>query len=320
MVPRPTSGPESPVAAAAGAKEVPKAATAVFVGAEFDSVKGRGGDDDTPIRKTPWGEIAWQMGLSAGGRSGAAKVFALVAEHEKTKTAPGGEVIRQFFPKDRPSLILMDELMNYVSRNRKSGLGSQLYNFLQNLSEVARGLDGVVLAVSIPASELEMTAEDQSDYERFKKMLDRLGKAIVMSAEAEASEIIRRRLFEWDERAITNDGKVMLSKEALETCNEYGDWVVQHRQTAAQLVPPRQRCGTVRSDLRFTLAQSRCLNGSGRSQGVFSKPAACCGCWHCGCRTPTSRVQGRPQRSINWFGHGTFRGIDVSLGGIRTIG
>ena len=124
----------------------------------------------------------------------------------------------------------MDELMNYVSRNRRSGLGSQLYNFLQNLSEVARSHDNVVLAVSIPASELEMTAEDQSDYERFKKVLDRLGKAIVMSANAETSEIIRRRLFEWDERAVTSEGKVMLPKEALETCAEYADWVVAHRQ------------------------------------------------------------------------------------------
>jgi hypothetical protein len=215
--------------AAAGAKEVPKAATAVLVGAEFDSVKGRGGDDGTPVRKTPWGEIAWQLGGE--------KAFAIVAEHEKTKTAPGGEVIRQVFPKDQPSLILLDELMNYVSRNRKSGLGTQLYHFLQNLSEVARGVDGVVLAVSIPASEMEMTAEDQSDYERFKKMLDRLGKAIVMSAEAEASEIIRRRLFEWDERAINSEGKVMLPKEALETCNEYGDWVVDHRQQLPNWFP-----------------------------------------------------------------------------------
>ncbi len=215
--------------AAAGVKEVPKAATAVFVGTEFDSVKGRGGEDGEPLRKTPWGEIAWQLG--------GAKAFALVAEHEKTKTAPGGEVIRQLFPKDQPSLILLDELMNYVSRNRKSGLGTQLYHFLQNLSEVARGLDGVVLAVSIPASEMEMTAEDQSDYERFKKMLDRLGKAIVMSAEAEASEIIRRRLFEWDERAITVEGKIMLPKDALETCNEYGDWVVDHRQQLPNWFP-----------------------------------------------------------------------------------
>ena len=143
---------------------------------------------------------------------------------------PAGEVIRKFLPKDKPSLILMDELMNYVSRNRKSGLGAQLYNFLQNLSEVARSRDNVVLAVSIPASELEMTAEDQSDFERFKKVLDRLGKAIVMSSDAETSEIIRRRLFEWDERAVTSEGKVMLPKEAMETCAEYADWVVEHRQ------------------------------------------------------------------------------------------
>ncbi len=214
---------------AAGVREVPKAATAVFVGTEFDSVKGRGGEGGEPLRQTPWGEIAWQLG--------GATAFALVAEHERTRTAPGGEVIRQLFPKDRPSVILLDELMNYVSRNRKSGLGTQLYHFLQNLSEVARGLDGVVLAVSIPASEMEMTAEDQSDYERFKKMLDRLGKAIVMSAEAEASEIIRRRLFEWDERAITGEGKVMLPKDALETCNEYGDWVVDHRQQLPNWFP-----------------------------------------------------------------------------------
>jgi len=57
-----------------------------------------------------------------------------------------------------------------------------------------------------------MTAEDQSDFERFKKVLDRLGKAIVMSSDAETSEIIRRRLFEWDERAVTSEGKVMLPK------------------------------------------------------------------------------------------------------------
>ena len=34
---------------------VPKAEAAVFVGAEFDSISGRGGKDGTPLRKTPWG-------------------------------------------------------------------------------------------------------------------------------------------------------------------------------------------------------------------------------------------------------------------------
>ena len=206
----------------AGVPEVPKAAVAVFVGTEFDSLTGRGGTDGTPRRKTPWGEIAFQLGGE--------EALAVLGEHEKKMTAPSGEVIRQFLPRNKPSLILMDELMNYVSRSRKSGMGAQLYNFLQNLSEVARGSDNVVLAVSIPASEMEMTAEDQSDYERFKKVLDRLGKAIVMSAETETSEIIRRRLFEWDEKAVAEDGRVILSKDALETCKEFGDWASEHQK------------------------------------------------------------------------------------------
>src|SRR4051794_10674513 len=46
----------------AGVTTVPKAEAAVFVGTEFDSITGRGGKDGTPLRKTPWGEIAFQLG------------------------------------------------------------------------------------------------------------------------------------------------------------------------------------------------------------------------------------------------------------------
>jgi hypothetical protein len=131
----------------------------------------------------------------------------------------------------------MDELMNFVSRSRKSGMAAQLYSFLHNLSEEARRRDNMVLAVSIPASELEMSADDQSDYERFKKLLDRVGKAVIMSAESETSEIIRRRLFEWDENAVTSDGRVLLNRDALGSCNEFGDWVKDHRQQVPEQFP-----------------------------------------------------------------------------------
>jgi len=203
----------------AGVAEVPRAATAVFVGTEFDSLSGRGGGDGTPVRRTPWGEIAWQL-LGADG-------LAIVSEHEKTLTAPGGDVVWRILPADRPVLILLDELMNYVSRSRKSGLASQLYSFLHNLSEVSRSRDNVVLAVSIPASELEMTAEDQSDYERLKKLLDRLGKAVIMSAETETSEIIRRRLFEW----------YGLPADASKTVTEYAEWMGAHRHQLPSWFP-----------------------------------------------------------------------------------
>lgn len=203
-------------------KDVPKSAVAVFVGTEFDSIQGRGGDDGTPNRKTPWGEIAFQLSGLQG--------FKVVEQHEKEMVAPAGEVIRKFLPKDKPALILVDELLNYISRNRKSGLATQLYNFIQNLSEEARGNDNVVLVASIPASEMEMSAEDQADYGRFKKMLDRLGKAVIMSAESETSEIIRRRLFEWDPRAVNKAGRVLLPKDAVASCAEYASWVADHRE------------------------------------------------------------------------------------------
>ena len=206
----------------AGVKVIPEAKVAVFVGTEFDPISGRGGDDGTPLRKTPWGEIAYQLG--------GVEALEVLKEHEKQGIAPGGDVIRKFLPTDKPVLILMDELMNFVSRSRKSGMAAQLYSFLHNLSEEARGRDNMVLAVSIPASELEMSAEDFSDYDRLKKMLDRVGKAVMMSAESETSEIIRRRLFEWDESQLTPDGRIMLTRDAVATCKAYGAWVREHRQ------------------------------------------------------------------------------------------
>jgi len=192
---------------------VPVAATAVFVGTEFDSLTGRGGIDGTPLRKTPWGEVAWQLAQRDVER------YRLIEEHEKNATAPGGDVLARLLPPDRPSLLLFDELMNYVSRNRKSGLAGQLYSFLHNLSEVVRSRADTVLAVSIPASELEMTAEDQTDYERLKKLVDRVGKSVFMSSETETSEIIRRRLFEWQGPP----------PEASKTVREFADWVAEHR-------------------------------------------------------------------------------------------
>src|SRR5258708_16312838 len=117
----------SPLLEKAGITSVPDAATAVFVGTEFDSLTGRGGSDGTPLRKTPWGEIAYQLGGE--------KSFALVAEHEKQFIEPKGDVIRAMLPKDRPCLILMDGIINYVSTYWKKGFNNSLYNFIQALSE-----------------------------------------------------------------------------------------------------------------------------------------------------------------------------------------
>lgn len=192
-------------------KSVPEAAVAVFMGKEFDSLKGRGGGDE-PVRKTPWGEIAWQIGK--------AESFAAIEQHEKEFIEPKGDAIRAMLPKDRPVLILMDEIISYVSTYRKKGYGDRLYNFIDCLAETARGEKNVAVVVSIPASELEYTTEDIADEARFKKMLDRLGKAILMSADTEMAEIIRRRLFEWHG----------MPEDAKRTATAYAEWAVEHAQ------------------------------------------------------------------------------------------
>ncbi len=197
-------------------KTIPESSIAIFVGQKFDP---RGGNDGTPLRRTPWGEIAWQLGGN--------EAYKIMERFDEEGRSPGGDTIAKLFSKKKPTLILIDELLNYVSRYRGSGISSQLYNFLQNLTEEARSFDNVVVAVSIPASELEMSSEDQADYSRFKKMLDRLGKAVIMSAEEEVSEIIRRRLFEW--HGVPEDAK--------KAATEYAEWVVEHKQQIPQWFP-----------------------------------------------------------------------------------
>ncbi len=211
----------------AAIQSIPKAHVAVFVGTEFDSLTGRGGDGNGPRRITPWGEIAYQL----GGES----AFNLVREHDEKKIAPGGDVIRKLLPENEPCLILVDELLNYSSRFRALGLNNQLYDFLLNLSGALNPRS--VLVVSVPSSEMEMTADDVADYQRLTKMLDRVGKALTMTAGAETCEIIRRRLFEWDTRAVNSEGRVLLPKDALDTCHEYGRWINEHAQQLSSSVP-----------------------------------------------------------------------------------
>ena len=215
----------------AGIPSIPDhCAVAVFVGTEFDSMTGRGGDDGTPRRRTPWGELAWQL----GGKES----FAHVAQHDVDFIEPKGDVIEKFLPSDRPCLILMDEVLNYISTYRERGWHNKLYNFIQALSEAVRGRNNAVLVGSIPASELSYTDKDEADQQRLKNLLDRLGKAVIVSVESETSEIVRRRLFEWDDRAVTPDGRVILNMDAEDACRAYAGWVQENRLQLPNLINP----------------------------------------------------------------------------------
>ena len=248
----------------------------MFVGTEFDVVDGRGGDGE-PRRKTPWGEIAWQL----GGED----LFAAVADHDERGIAPAGDMLRRMLP-DGPTLILVDELLNYVSRSRKTGLRAQLYNFLQALSEEARARNNLALCVSIPASEIEMNPEDQRDYDAYKKLLDRVGKAISMASETEVNEIIRRRLFDWG--GLPTAGK--------DSRRAYAEWARDHASDAAGLGGDGSTTSS-NPATRSTLPSSLSSSANGRACRASSAPGASCDCSPFGLHGPTRRSTGRTRAS-----------------------
>jgi len=182
----------------AGLETVPEIKVAVFVGNKFDVFSGHGTPGE-PTRMTPWGDIAWQLG--------GYEAYKIVEEHDKKRVAPSQDVIYKFLPKDKPVLILMDEVLNFMSRARarsikvgetkESTLTSQFYSFLENLTREATSPDRrICLVLSLPMSEQEMTSEDEIDFGRLKKLSGRVDKPFTLAKDIEMAEIIRRRFFE----------------------------------------------------------------------------------------------------------------------------
>ena len=202
--------------------QVPKARVAAFVGNRFDFVRGSGKDGE-PRRKTPWGDIAWQLG--------GAEAYTQLEQHDREGIVPGGEVLEEILSGE-PVLILMDEVLNYVRRTRDAGgdyarVGSQMYSFLEVLSREAMGRGGLVLCVSLPMSEYEMTQDDIAEFQRLSKLMDRLSQPAILSEGLEIARIIRRRLFE----------EFGDQKEIRRTARDYARWLVEHRQQLPEWFP-----------------------------------------------------------------------------------
>lgn len=105
-------------------------------------------DDGTQIN-TIWGELAWQLGGPAA--------FAIVAHSDANRTHPG-EKLHELLSKYAPAVILIDEWVAYarslVGRDDLAGgTFDDQFTFAQSLTEAAKGTSGVLLAISIPASE-----------------------------------------------------------------------------------------------------------------------------------------------------------------------
>ncbi len=210
---------------AAELSSVPRARVALFIGNRFDFVSGVGRNGE-PQRKTPWGDLAWQL----GGHG----LYDLLKQHDEQGVVPGGEILQKVFTGE-PTLILMDEVLSFARRAREAGelhrrLGSQFYSFLDVLTREVTGSANTALVVSLPLSEYEMTQEDEAEFQRLSKLLDRLSKPVLLSEKMEIAEIVRRRLFE----------EVGDSKEIARTAKAYADWVRNNRTQLPEWFPADQ--------------------------------------------------------------------------------
>ncbi|MBN2381437.1 ATP-binding protein [bacterium] len=125
-----------------------KVSVAVFDGEKFDARNGKTLDDGRTIQ-TMWGWIAWQIDPE--------KAFPLVADHDKDRVAPGGDVIHAMLREGasgRPVLILLDEVLKYMERSAAvsvldSTLQRQAKDFFQNLTVEVAGSEKAALVYSL---------------------------------------------------------------------------------------------------------------------------------------------------------------------------
>jgi hypothetical protein len=176
----------------AGLEAPPTANTAVLAGQWISP--GVAHDKGGSIKvHTLWGELAWQLG--------GAKGYALVAEADRTGTSPGDallELLRGY----APCLVLIDEWVTYARMlygvdGLPAGSFDAQITFAHTLAEACRAVDGALLVVSIPASDIEVGGEGgRAALERLKNVIGRVESSWRPASAEEGFEIVRRRLFD----------------------------------------------------------------------------------------------------------------------------
>lgn len=180
-----------------GVKRVALVGTSLKAGAP--SIKA----DGTQVN-TIWGELAWQLG--------GAKAFAVVAESDRNGTSPG-DALAELFKMSSPAIILIDEWVAYARQlvgkdDLPAGTFDTQFTFAQALTEMVQAVPGVMLIVSVPASDAidSEKSSNGSDIEiggsngqialdRLQNVVRRVADQWRPTSKQESFEIVRRRLF-----------------------------------------------------------------------------------------------------------------------------
>lgn len=186
-----------------------KANRVAIVGNHF-SPSGIIKDDGTHVN-TMWGELAWQLG--------GAQAYALVAKADADRTPPG-DAVHELLATYAPAVILIDEWVAYarslVGRDDLAGgTFDDQFTFAQLLTEAAKATSGVLLVISIPASEsgdgTDKIAVGNAEevggahgleaLKRLQNVVRRVADQWRPASSTEAYQIVKQRLFKQPDAA-----------------------------------------------------------------------------------------------------------------------
>lgn len=182
-----------PILDAAGIQELPKANIAVLDGVDLLDLASKPRKRGKSTINTIWGELAWQLGGD--------EAFALVREADENGTAPGKGMLAELLASRAPCIVLMDELVRYVSQFEEGktlpgGTYDTQLSFIQSLTEALKAVPTAILLASLPFSDRE--AGSQQGVKALRALEHYFGRVQALwkpVATEEAFEIVRRRLF-----------------------------------------------------------------------------------------------------------------------------
>ena len=172
---------------------VPAAKRAVLVGTALGPGQPETTRDAIELR-TLWGRMAYQL----GGKEG----YRLLAEYDRTGTAPGSDDLVKLFKSVGPCIVLIDEWVAfcrqmYEKNDLPAGTFDGNLTFAQALTEAIKASPEALLVASLPQSSIEVGGE--GGLEALKRLEDtfaRLEFNWQPANQDESYEIVRRRLFE----------------------------------------------------------------------------------------------------------------------------
>ena len=194
-----------------GVAPLPSVNRVVLVGNRISPGNPVSKTDGTEVR-TLWGEIAWQLGQTAGGQAEARRAYERVRADDERATNPG-DALRELLNEYGPSLILIDEWVAYARQLHDEGdlpAGSfeTQFTFAQALSESAKLAKNCLLVISLPASDsMDSPHAEADDVEvgglrgraalsRLRNVIGRVDSPWRPASAEESFEIVRRRLFQ----------------------------------------------------------------------------------------------------------------------------